>query len=230
MFDWREKVFDNDPDDVTVMKQFIKWYHDNRDSVSSWEEVTLRFCKNKSVMDLGGISHNKRSVVSYTWKHRKIQMVASRVLGIDILKEMIPWVNNQGFNFQYADATSDVDFGEEFDVVVCGDLIEHVDNLGGLIRFISRHLKIDGKGIITTPNPLYWKLIKGDLNDEVPIANFEHTCWITPTNMNELCRRYNMCFKKIYEVIPREKLPDTVTENLPRSFRIESYIYIVTNN
>lgn len=41
---------------------------------------------------------------------------------------------------------------EIFDIVVAGDVIEHVNNPGLFLDNIRRHLRSDGKLIITTPN------------------------------------------------------------------------------
>jgi len=43
-------------------------------------------------------------------------------------------------------------FNREFDVIVAGDVIEHVENQGLFLSNIKKHLKKDGKLIITTPN------------------------------------------------------------------------------
>lgn len=141
MFDWRNQISDNDPDDPNAIDSFIEWYKLHRSVVRSWEKVTLHYCENKRVLDVGAICHNRQSIISVEWKHRKICEVAKYVLGVDILKDMIGFVNRKGWNFQYADATSSVDLGERFDVAVLGDLIEHVDNVGGLLEFSKRHLK-----------------------------------------------------------------------------------------
>lgn len=43
-------------------------------------------------------------------------------------------------------------FDTTFDVVVAGDVIEHVENQGLFLRNIWRHLRDEGKLILTTPN------------------------------------------------------------------------------
>ena len=43
-------------------------------------------------------------------------------------------------------------FGKQFDVIVAGDLIEHVNNQGLLLQNVHRHLKTEGVFILTTPN------------------------------------------------------------------------------
>ena len=46
--------------------------------------------------------------------------------------------------------------GRVFDYVVCADVIEHVQNRAQLLRGARRHLKEDGRLIISTPNIALW--------------------------------------------------------------------------
>lgn len=227
MYDWRKRIEENDPDDPKIISEFISWYHNHRVIVNSWEQVTLPYCKNKRVLDVGAVCHNKHSVVMHSWKHRKIRDASEYVLAVDILKDMIEWINERGGNFVYTDATSEVDLKDRFDVVVMGDLIEHVDNVAGLLEFGKRHLNKDGVMLITTPNPCFFELLNREVFEEVPIANMEHTCWITPTNMNELCFRTGLKLNKIYEIIPSNYQYSTwLMTKLPHVFKVQSYIYL----
>ena len=46
----------------------------------------------------------------------------------------------------------DYSFNKEFDVIVAGDVLEHVENQGLFLKNILKHLRQDGKFILTTPN------------------------------------------------------------------------------
>ena len=46
--------------------------------------------------------------------------------------------------------------GRTFDYVVCSDVIEHVVNRAELLRGVRRHLKADGRLLISTPNVALW--------------------------------------------------------------------------
>jgi len=43
-------------------------------------------------------------------------------------------------------------FEKQFDVIIAGDILEHVDNQGLFLDNVHKHLKSDGVFILTTPN------------------------------------------------------------------------------
>jgi len=44
------------------------------------------------------------------------------------------------------------DFQRQFDVIIAGDVLEHVENQGLFLRNIARHMRDDSVFILTTPN------------------------------------------------------------------------------
>lgn len=46
--------------------------------------------------------------------------------------------------------------GRRFDTIVCGELVEHLENPYQFLRDIHDLLSTDGRLILTTPNPLGW--------------------------------------------------------------------------
>jgi len=173
--------------------------------ISDTDDVSwiLREARGKSVIDIGCVEHDLSYTDRPSWKHRKIVDVASRVVGVDILEEFAMELNRRGYDIRVCDATSDEYLGEQFDVAVLGDVIEHVENPVNLIRFAMRHLKDGGKAIVKTPNPYYIdnviKFAKGK-----DFVNFEHIAWYTPTMALELARRTG-CELTAYVVFPRKR-------------------------
>lgn len=225
MYNWRKKVSSNDPNNLREqinLNNFIKY---NSQEIKSWEEVILEKCRGQNVLDIGGIAHNKRQIKSSNWKHKKIKNIAQKVVGVDILAQTINWINEYGYNFQYCDATSKKFLGEKFDVVHLGDMIEHVSNIDGLLKFAKRHVADNGLILIQTCNPHYYRTvcsyfpwIKG-----YPQDNMEHVCWITPNNMNELCFRAKLNYCKTYW--QTENMNRFWESLLPIELRSYSYIF-----
>ena len=144
---------------------------------------------NKSVLDIGCAEHDQSHWNSKEWKHGEICKWSSDVMGIDIVPAAVKALCEKGYNVQLVDATSDVFLGRKFDVIVIGDVIEHVDNPVGLLRFAARHINHHGIIICHTPNPFYWSFFLRAIRDGVMIENAEHTSWITPCNLIELAHR-----------------------------------------
>jgi 2-polyprenyl-3-methyl-5-hydroxy-6-metoxy-1,4-benzoquinol methylase len=143
----------------------------------------------KSVLDIGVVEHSARYFDQPGWRHGRIARLAQRCLGVDILEPLVKELNSRGYNVVCADATSDVDLGERFDVAFIGDVLEHVSDPTALLRFAGRHLNAGGRIYATTPNPFSRKFYRRFRREGTPIVNLDHLCWITPTQALEIGRR-----------------------------------------
>ena len=157
----------------------------------------------KRCLDIGCVEHDLSYTDRPSWKHKKIVDAASYVVGVDILEEYAKILTERGYDIRACDATSDEYLGEKFDIVVMGDVIEHVENPVNLLRFAVRHLEDGGKIVAKTPNPYYIdniiKFAKGK-----DFVNFEHIAWYTPTMALELARRAG-CRLTSYVVFQRKR-------------------------
>lgn len=143
----------------------------------------------RSVLDIGVVSHSARYFDQPDWRHGRIARHARRCVGIDILAPLVAELNQRGFHVLCVDATSEADIGERFELVFIGDVLEHVDNAAALLRFAARHLEAGGRVYATTPNPFSRKFWRRFRRDGTAIVNLDHVCWITPTQAMEIGRR-----------------------------------------
>lgn len=78
------------------------------------------------------------------------------VTGIDVSEKTIETArNNNPFpnvQFRVQSAEQLVASGELFDVIVCSEVLEHLDNPGALLKTLHQSLKEDGILIVTVPN------------------------------------------------------------------------------
>ena len=51
--------------------------------------------------------------------------------------------------------------------------------------------------MISTPNPFYFGTVIEAWKNGPMVANFEHTCWLSESNMLEISRRYELEICKI---------------------------------
>jgi|SoiMethySBSTD1v2_1073268.scaffolds.fasta_scaffold973314_2 2-polyprenyl-3-methyl-5-hydroxy-6-metoxy-1,4-benzoquinol methylase len=149
--------------------------------------------RDRSVLDIGAGEHVKE-YFSPNWEHQHLAAAAKRCVGVDISQELVDFYNDKGFTFIQVDACSGRDLGERFELIFCGDVIEHVDAPVRLLEFCSRHLSANGTLVVTTPNPFFapYPTMRDMRRDRYFMCNLEHVCWITPSQMNELCRRANL--------------------------------------
>lgn len=118
------------------------------------EEIIKKLIENKNVLDIGSIGQTD---LYSLWNLYPLFNVKS-ITGIDI--EEITNENKKLFNittphFSSEIVTGDMEtysFNKEFDVIIAGDVIEHVQNQGLFLSNIHKHLTKDGILIITTPN------------------------------------------------------------------------------
>lgn len=114
--------------------------------------------RNKDVLDVGSCDFSWMPKQA-KWMHAVIKRNAKSVVGIDIFKEGIKIARQLGYNdIIYANAEN-FSLGKKFDVVFAGELIEHLGNPGLFLSCAKKHLRKNGKLVLTTPNarhPMFW--------------------------------------------------------------------------
>lgn len=151
-----------------------------------------KYVTGKAVLDLGVVQHSIENIDDPNWLHREIVRYAKNVLGVDILAEEVEHLNELGFDVMCADVEQ-MELGRKFDVIIAGELIEHLDNSGLFLQTVKRHLEEDGIIILTTPNPFTLGnavipiklLLGGDYS-----VNKEHKCWYCLKTLRQLLEKY----------------------------------------
>ena len=114
-------------------------------------KVLQAYCAGKKVLDLGCVDHEAVNERLDRWTHRHLAEVADSILGIDILEEEVAKLQAKGFNVR-AGNVENLDLDEAFEVVLAGELIEHVRNQELFLQSVRRHVDRDGVFVFTTPN------------------------------------------------------------------------------
>lgn len=153
-------------------------------------------CRGRRVLDLGCVMHDPAAYADRFFVHRAIREVARETVGLDLHAEGVAMLNARGCDVVVGDAEN-FTFDEPFDVIVAGDIIEHLGSPDGMLRSAVRALRPDGRIIVQTPNPWYWRnVMKAALHVEVP-NNPEHTCWFDPRTLRQLAARYDLALRDI---------------------------------
>lgn len=160
-------------------------------------EVIKEFVAGKEVLDVGcaellGTVHAETK--AERWLHEKIRKLAKEVVGIDINKTEVEALRARGYNIILGNVEQ-VDIGRRFDVIVAGELIEHLSNPGLFLENMKRHLKDSGVLILTTPNRFdFYTFMKAIISGtqpsyEKPIA--AHVHYYDVNSLQALAKRHD---------------------------------------
>lgn len=155
------------------------------------EAIILDLVAGKDVLDVGCVEHLAVRSASQDWLHRKLYTRAKSVLGLDYAQDEVKKLPAE-YNVVAGDAHT-VDLLREFDCIVAGELIEHLDNPGMFLRNMMRHLRPGGSIVLTTPNPFYPKRILDILRTGRTDINPEHTCWYCDVTLTQALERAGFC-------------------------------------
>ena len=148
-----------------------------------------------SVLDVGCASHDH--VETHVWIHKLLCEKARRVVGIDTrLPE-----EERAYNIVKADVET-MELDEKFDLIVAGELIEHLSNPGAFLERARKHLKEGGRLVLTTPNPWDWtRFVRAVLRMPlIPVK--DHVCWYDEQMIANLGNRYGFKVERV-EFVPR---------------------------
>jgi O-antigen biosynthesis protein len=98
-----------------------------------------------------------------------------------------------------------LDYDKDFDVVICGDILEHLKEPLSILRQIHAWLKNDGLIICSVPNIRYWRILKdlvlkGEWKYEASgILDHTHLRFFTVRSFKRLLAE--ACFKVVNETM-----------------------------
>jgi SAM-dependent methyltransferase len=157
-------------------------------------DLLVEFCTGRRVVHVGFVDEHRMDakLASDRWLHARLAEVAESIVGLDLAEEGVGWAKEQGFEAHVVDAQSPEAVAalglEPADVVVAGEIIEHLDAPGPFLRAMRELLKADGMLVVTTPNA--YRL----LNFLAPASGSElvhpdHTAWHSPHTLRNLMTR-----------------------------------------
>lgn len=138
------------------------------------------YVRDRTVLDIGCAVGLKRQ----DWLHRSISQVAKSAVGLDNDPERVGILNEQGYEIILGNA-EDFSLEGRFDVVVAGELIEHLTNFRGFFDSVRAHLEPDGILVLTTPNPFAFSHFVRRLRPGA-FVNPDHTCWFCEDTIKQL--------------------------------------------
>lgn len=170
-------------------------------------DIIVNLVKEKNVLHIGACDspYSKQRYLNGTLLHCLINNVGNEVVGLDIDRNSIEELCVLGLNnIFWGDIVNnkyEIDLQtKNFDYIILGDIIEHLDNPGLALVNIKKLMTNRTKVIITVPNCFSYGAIKNliKLKEEV---HPEHVFWTSKTTMEKLISNqgfsiinFNYCF------------------------------------
>ncbi|USN52697.1 MAG: methyltransferase domain-containing protein [Candidatus Nomurabacteria bacterium] len=139
-----------------------------------------------TVLDIGFLGQGKTPADSH-WLHRTIKKIAKETYGLDLQTYETNLPQDEGRYFKQS--AEHFTLPVTFDVIFAGDLIEHLSNPGLFLDACKKHLKPNGRLILTTPNTFNLFNIAEKLTKDEPTVNSDHTCYFNKKTINVLLRK-----------------------------------------
>jgi len=189
---WQE--YSRDPNSPELMKRRSKVLRDARAGrlVEDRGRYLCDLVAGKSVLDVGIIEHTRQACESPNWLHRRLCSSASRCLGVDILATEVDHLRTKGFEVICADITAKP-LPELFDVIIAGEVLEHIELPGAFMGNCAQMLKPGGRLVVTVPNPWYANRIwKNVWNRLTYVDSADHVAWYDASTLYELGQRHDL--------------------------------------
>jgi SAM-dependent methyltransferase len=163
-----------------------------RPPVSDRTAYITMLAKDRRVLDIGSVDHDADVADAFSL-HRALAGASRTCVGADIVAPGVARLVEEGFDVRVADVSSP-DFAATmgdgvYDLVVAGELIEHLGNLSALFENVRSVLALEGRLVLTTPNPYCFRLIVGNLRGHAG-ENVDHVAYCFPSGMAELADRH----------------------------------------
>lgn len=181
----------SDPNSKTARR--LRQAQISQTRLSSVDDRLLYFedaCRDMTVLHLGCVDQVPEGQ-QIGPLHRRLAAVAAKCVGVDIDVAGVASLRDEGFEVLHADVT-DPTFPSTlscaFDLVIAGEIIEHLVNVGGMLANAWTLLKPDGRLLISAPNPYLMAVAVGETLGWYS-GNADHVADYRPYGMIELAAR-----------------------------------------
>lgn len=121
-------------------------------------EMLLALSRGRRVIHLGFTDEHQTEakIRDGRWLHAALAEVSTQLVGLDLDVSGVEQARSQGYDAYVVDVQDHVAVAAlslaPADLVIAGEIIEHVESPGLFLRAIKPLLKADGRVVVTTPN------------------------------------------------------------------------------
>ncbi|MDH3584304.1 MAG: methyltransferase domain-containing protein [Phycisphaerae bacterium] len=170
-------------------------------------QFVVDYCRGKKVLDIGFTAagdredHRRKGVLL----HDKLCEVASHYTGFDTpnaVKGFEPHLKAQVIWAGWIDNPETSLADEYADVVVAGEVLEHLINPGIALKLIQRAIAKDGRLLITVPNCLHpW--LGARAAQGIEQVSDDHTAWYSPATIRKLLEKTDFEVERMIGYAPK---------------------------
>jgi len=162
------------------------------------EEFIEKICKGQDVLDVGCADHDTdTNEVKEDYLHKRIKDVSKSLLGLDLHGPNVKYLKGKGYDVVQGNVET-VSLKKKFDVIIAGEIIEHLSNQGQFLSNMAKHLKPEGRLILTTPNGYGFRYLLRMILFGKVIPNPEHTCIYDPFTIRQILERHGFKIKALH--------------------------------
>ncbi len=159
------------------------------------ENFIVELCRDKVVLDLGAADSIFCEHHIDEGRHLYINLhaIARMLYGVDLDEQAIQSLRDLGFQNLFVGNVEDlnINFGVEFELIIAGDIIEHLDNPGAFLDSVCRYMGENTLLILTTPNILSLKVFIHSIFGKQRIHG-DHSVGFTFSLLQTLLDRHNL--------------------------------------
>jgi SAM-dependent methyltransferase len=197
-------------------------------------EFVLERASGRRVIHLGFVDETRTEerISQGSWLHAQLARVARGLVGIDISRQGVDAAAAEGYEVYVADLEEPDEVAalalEPADVLLAGELIEHLSNPGSMLTAVRPLVREEGSLILTTPNAhAVTNTLAGLLGLE--LVNSDHVGWQSWCTAEKLLDRHGFRVTELaYYPFPRlERTPGHPLAHRARARLFNAYLTAV---
>lgn len=170
-------------------------------------DVIRSFCKDKSVLHLGctNYPYTEEAINNDMLLHFELSKITTRLCGLDADKTGLDILRKHGTDDLYEADLEKLDavpLNETFDVIIAGEMIEHLNNPGLFLEGIKRFMTKDTSLVLTTINAycamryaIYFLRGKKGANEPV---HPDHVAYYSYKTLKLIIERHGLSMDEFY--------------------------------
>jgi glycosyltransferase involved in cell wall biosynthesis len=175
-------------------KQYANYFHELPKNIGivNREDFIVEFCKGRRVLHVGCVDEGlvEAKLKSGKLLHQKLQAVCQHLVGIDISSSGVKLLQQAGFQDVFLLDVVEVEKlpYKDFDVVLLGEVLEHLPNPSEALKGLAIFPKADF--LITVPNRFSWEGMYFAKRD-IEFVNPDHCYYFSYHTLRTLLQKCN---------------------------------------